>query len=184
MKTAWDQDAYLAALCFAAEAHRGQTVPGSDGLPYLVHLASVAMEVMGALQHEAVKHPTRAVLCALLHDTIEDTAVTHAEVHAAFGPEVADGVLALSKDAALPKAARMEDSLARIRRLAPEIWMVKLADRITNLQEPPAHWTHEKRRRYWEEAGRIRDALGDASAYLRARIEAKMATYTQYLEED
>ncbi len=183
MKTPWDQDTYLAALRFAAEAHRGQTVPGTDGLPYLVHLASVAMEVMGALQHEAVAHPTRAVICALLHDTIEDTEVTHGEVSAAFGPEVADGVLALSKDARLPKVDRMQDSLDRIRRLAPEVWMVKLADRITNLQPPPAHWTHEKRRRYWEEAGRIRDALGDASAYLSARIEAKMATYTQYFEE-
>jgi (p)ppGpp synthase/HD superfamily hydrolase len=41
----WSQDRYNAALRFAAEAHRAQTVPGTD-LPYLMHLASVAMETI------------------------------------------------------------------------------------------------------------------------------------------
>jgi len=183
MSTPWNQDAYLSALRFAAEAHRGQTVPGTDGLPYLMHLTSVAMEVMGALQHEAVDAPTLAVVCALLHDCIEDTETTYEQVADVFETPVADGVLALSKDAALPKAERMADSLERIRTQPPEVWMVKLADRITNLQAPPAHWSMEKRRKYWREAGQIRDALGASSAYLRGRLEAKMAKYTAYLEE-
>ena len=184
MSTPWNQDAYLSALRFAAEAHRGQTVPGTDGLPYLMHLTSVAMEVMGALQHETVNAPTLAVVCALLHDCIEDTQTTYGQVAETFDEKVADGVLALSKDDKLPKNERMSDSLQRIRAQAPEVWMVKLADRITNLQAPPDHWSMEKRRKYWREAGQIRDALGDSSAYLRARIEAKMAKYTVYLEDE
>jgi len=184
MSTPWNQDAYLSALRFAAEAHRGQTVPGTDGLPYLMHLTSVAMEVMGALQHETVSAPTLAVVCALLHDCIEDTDTTYDQVVEAFEKPVADGVLALSKDDALPKIERMTDSLQRIRAQPHEVWMVKLADRITNLQAPPAHWSMEKRRRYWREAGQIRDALGASSAYLRGRLEAKMTKYTVYIEEE
>ncbi len=184
MNTQWNQDAYLAALRFAAEAHRGQTVPGTDGLPYLMHLTSVAMEVMGALQVETVENPTLAVTCALLHDCIEDTPVTYDEVAADFGTAVADGVLALSKDDALPKPERMRNSLRRIRTQPHEVWMVKLADRITNLQRPPARWTTEKRRKYWQEAGLIRDELGEASAYLRTRIETKMNDYIPFLDGD
>jgi len=47
------------------------------------------------------------------------------------------GVSALSKDEAVPKEKELEDSLHRIREQPAEILMVKLADRITNLQPPP-----------------------------------------------
>ncbi len=184
MSASWDQDVYLEALRFAAEAHRGQTVPGTEGLPYLLHLTSVAMEVMGALQHEAVQAPDLAVTCALLHDTIEDTQVTYEQVSQQFGTAVAEGVSALSKNEALPKPERMQDSLTRIRTQPREVWMVKLADRITNLQRPPAKWSAEKRLKYWKEASMIRDALGSSSDYLRARIDQKIARYTQYLKDE
>jgi (p)ppGpp synthase/HD superfamily hydrolase len=55
--------------------------------------------------------------------------------------------------------------------------MVKLADRITNLEPPPDTWSHDKRRAYLDEAALIRDALGEASAHLARRLEAKMADY-------
>src|SRR5262245_9451528 len=131
----WSPDKYLHALRFAAERHQGQTVPGS-GLPYVTHLAAVAAEVCCAVARESVAEPDLAVQCALLHDTLEDTATSFAEVEQAFGVQVASGVLALTKDAKLPKAERMADSLRRIREQPREVWMVKLADRITNLQKP------------------------------------------------
>ncbi len=48
----WTPEGYLEALRFAAEAHAGQTVPGTN-LPYLLHVTSVAMEVIAALRTEA-----------------------------------------------------------------------------------------------------------------------------------
>ena len=48
MKESWPDTSFNKALTFAAAAHQGQTMPGSD-LPYLVHLSRVAMEVMIAL---------------------------------------------------------------------------------------------------------------------------------------
>jgi len=172
-------DRYVAALRFAAERHAGQKVPGSE-LPYLVHVVSVAAEVIAAGDVRESESEL-AVLCALLHDTIEDTGTTHAEVAAAFGAAVADGVQALSKDAALPKEQRMADSLRRIRAQPQAVWAVKVADRITNLSEPPASWSTEKRRAYLEEARQIADALRGASAALDARIAQRIAGYARYL---
>jgi (p)ppGpp synthase/HD superfamily hydrolase len=166
----FSQDRYLAALHFAADRHHGQLVPSSER-PYVVHVVAVAMEVIAAGGDDL------AVQCALLHDTIEDTATTYEDVASAFGAAVADGVRALSKDDRLPKAERMADSLRRIRLQPPAIWMVKLADRVTNLQPAPAHWDAEKRTRYRDEAIQIADALAGASAALDARIRAKIAAY-------
>ena len=181
--TSWSPDTYLAAYRFAAEAHRGQVVPGTDGLPYLMHISLVAMEVMGALQAERFDEPDLAIQCALLHDTIEDTDVTYERVSDLFGRAVADGVRALSKDATLAKDERMADSLRRIQTQPRAVWIVKLADRITNLQPPPAHWTIAKRAKYRDQARDIRAALGPASPYLSARIDDKIVAYQAHLLE-
>jgi (p)ppGpp synthase/HD superfamily hydrolase len=179
----WSPDLYLDALRFAGERHAGQTMPGS-ALPYIVHVASVAAEIMGALAREgaSVARPDLAIACALLHDTVEDTATTADELAARFGADVAAGVRALSKDDALPKSERMTDSLARIRAQPREVWMVKLADRIVNMGAPPAFWDGEKRRAYQIEARRILAALGQASPYLAARLAARIDAYGEHLQ--
>ena len=175
----WSQDTYTAAYRFAAKAHRGQTYPGTD-LPYLMHLSFVAMEVMAALTVEPDHDGSLAVQCALLHDTIEDTEVTYDLVAQAFGVAVAQGVLALSKDPSVAKAEKMQDSLDRIRQQPPEVWMVKLADRITNLSVPPAYWTESKIVSYRQEAIQIHRALHTASKYLGARLLSRIEAYRQY----
>ncbi len=176
----FDQDRWIAAWRFAAKAHLGQLFPGTD-MPYIVHLGMVAMEVKAALAPEPHWNGDLAVLCALLHDTVEDTAVTEMQLASHFGAGVAAGVLALTKNEALPKAEQMPDSLRRIREQPREVWIVKLADRITNLQRPPAHWPVPKARRYRDEAITIRDALGDASPFLRLRMERKLAAYERFI---
>ncbi len=180
----WSPDTYTKAWNFASDAHRGQWVPGTKR-PYINHLGNVAMEVMVAISATPmVQQPNLAVQCALLHDTIEDTAVTHGIVEATFGLEVAAGVLALSKNSTLPKAEQMADSLARIRQQPREVWMVKLADRISNLQPPPRHWSQEKIVRYGAEAQVILAALGEANEWLSQRMEEKIAAYRAYGEPD
>lgn len=169
-------DLYVAALHFAAERHAHQKVPDSE-LPYIVHVTSVAAEVIAALGARPVASADLAVTCALLHDTLEDTPTSYAEVERRFGRAVADGVQALSKDAALPKPERLADSLRRIRAQPHEIWVVKLADRIVNLQPPPASWSVEKRAMYRADAQIIADALGAASPQLDLRIREKIAAY-------
>ena len=152
---------YNKALEFAATAHQGQKVPGSDW-PYLVHLGRVAMEIMIAMQTEQDLDYNLAVQCALLHDTLEDTDVSKQDIVREFGPKVAEGVAALTKDKSIPKSEAMADSLARIKLQPHEIWMVKMADRISNLGPPPKHWDKNKIKAYMEEARVIHGALKDA----------------------
>ena len=63
-----------------------------------------------------------------------------------------------------------------------EIWMVKLADRITNLQPPPGHWDNDKKKKYLEQAGLIHDELKGASEYLSTRVKEKIQKYQTYID--
>ena len=178
----WNPDQTIKAWNFASAAHQGQHIPGID-LPYITHVGNVTMEAMAALaQSQAVERPDLLVQCALLHDVIEDTDATYQVVEAEFGPAVAEGVLALSKDKRLPtKKAQMKDSIARIKEQPPEIWMVKLADRITNLQPPPPYWDNDKIKNYRAEATLILQELGQASQYLADRLAQKIADYEAFI---
>lgn len=171
----FSQDSFVRTLHWAARAHGDQRTP--HGLPYVVHLTSVAMEVAAALRIEPGSDEDLAIACALLHDVLEDTPTPRTELLAAFGPRVASGVDALTKDALLPKAQAMRDSLARIQAQPKEIAMVKLADRITNLAPPPPHWTSDKITAYRAEAVLIADTIGLASNALHARLLARIERY-------
>lgn len=180
----WSRDKYFKALKFVAEAHEGQLIPGTD-MPYVVHVSLVAMEIIAALAEEPVEKPNLAMQCALLHDCLEDTYIVYDEIVSQFGRYVADGVLALSKDGAVGisedelerERQQLEDSLERIKRLPKEIWMVKLADRVTNLQFSPVHWDDEKIERYKQGAELIHEELAEASAYLGERLRIKIDSY-------
>jgi (p)ppGpp synthase/HD superfamily hydrolase len=171
-----DPDGYARALAFAAAAHGAQTVPG-NGLPYVVHLAMVAHEVATAVAAEPGLAGAVAVPVALLHDTLEDTAVTEAELTRAFGARITAGVRALTKDASLAKELRLADSLARLAACEPSVQVVKLADRTVNLLPPPAHWSEAKVQGYRAEASEILRVLGGASAHQAARLAARIARY-------
>lgn len=179
--TIWDQDVYIKAWNYASSVHNGQLVPGTT-IPYINHIANVAMEAMAAIaSDQTINAPDLLIQCALLHDVIEDTATTYDEVVSEFGTDVADGVLALSKDSNLPgKTEQMKDSLNRIKQQPVEIWMVKLSDRITNLQPPPKHWNKEKINAYREEANLILEHLGSANNFLAVRLKTKIAEYEYY----
>ena len=174
--SAWSQDRYIEAYRFAAQAHQGQIMTGSH-FPYLWHISVVSMEVMAAVGREPDCDADLAVVCAVLHDVVEDTTVTIDEIQDSFGVRVADGVLALTKDPELPHSLRLRNSLDRIRLQPREIWMVKLADRITNLQPPPPQWGPDKVAAYRADAVLIHDELGSASRFLAERLFAKIASY-------
>jgi len=147
------------AWLLATKLHHGQMYggakPGED-VDYINHIGSVVFEVMNAFAHEKNMDVDLAVLCAILHDSVEDTVFTYEEVNKHFGKSVADGVMALTKNETLKggKRLKMEDSLKRIKQQPKEVWMVKLADRIVNLSSAPYYWNIEKKKAYQEE-GRL-----------------------------
>lgn len=167
---------------FAAKAHGDQKVPGTE-LPYLTHIGNVMQEVMAACENSYVEQPDLAVQCAILHDVIEDTPTAVDNVEALFGPQVTAGVLALTKYKSMPtKQEQMVDSLNRIQKQPHEVWMVKMADRISNLRQPPAHWSVEKSAAYRAEAQLIWDALHEANDYLADRLADKIEAYQRWLK--
>ena len=167
---------WLDAWRFAAEAHNTQKVPDAD-LPYLHHLGRVAFVVLEANQSDPIPDIDLAVICAILHDCVEDQNVDHRDLVSHFGKSIADGVLALSKDQNIPKSEAMTDSLARIKKQPLSVWCVKLADRISNLQKPPPHWSSEKCLTYRAEAMQILDALGSANQRLASWLLSSIETY-------
>jgi len=177
------QDSYQKAIKFATAKHqlKQQKVKGTD-LPYVVHLANVAMEVLMAASNTKDFNLNYAIQMALLHDTIEDTATTYQEIQENFGLDIAIGVLALTKNEELPKEQQIQDSLNRIKKSPHEVWSVKLADRITNLQPPPEEWSTEKRIVYQQDARLILEELRDGNAYLAKRLQAKIQEYWDYMK--
>lgn len=179
----FSQEKYLKALNFAARAHGEQKTP--HGVPYLSHLSAVAMEVMHACLASKMeeKKMDTAIAVALLHDTIEDTEVTYDELYTVFGIEVAEAVDALSKDKTLiTKKEQMADSMNKLLTQPYEIQMVKLADRITNMQKPPESWDSEKIYKYFNEAKFILSCLKNSNAYLSQRLGEKINAYRVYIK--
>lgn len=139
------------------------------------------MEIMIASFNTDIFNLGLAVQVALLHDTLEDTATIFSELESRFGIEVVTAVSALTKNNNLPKEQTMADSLARIKEMQSEVWAVKLADRITNLQPPPADWDNGRKIAYREEARLILTELKKGNNYLARRLETKIEEYQIYI---
>lgn len=174
---------YQKAIVFAAKKHAdiNQLIPGTN-LPYVVHLSNVAMEILIAAQNTEKFDIEFAVQVALLHDVLEDTESNFDELVNVFGREIAQAVLALTKDSQISKEKRMNDSLIRIKEMRKEVWAVKLADRITNLQTPPEHWSLEKIIEYQKQAVAIHNFLKDGNEYLEKRLYDKTLDYLKYCD--
>ena len=176
------QEIYQKAMRFAGEANSTKIVPGTKA-NYLLHISNVVMEVIMAHKFADTFDIGLAVQMAILHDSIEDTDLTYQDIANEFGSPVADGVMALTKDDSLAtKADKMRDSLDRIKSCKyVECSIVKLADRITNLQEPPAFWDSKKRAKYHKEAQLINNELAGSNSYLNDRLNDKIIQYKKWL---
>ncbi|MCH9741009.1 MAG: HD domain-containing protein [Epsilonproteobacteria bacterium] len=176
-----NQDNIIKAWFFASEAHKEQKYPGNN-LPYLTHIGNVMMEVISISY--TVENIELAISCAILHDTIEDTNVTYNQLVENFSVEIANGVLALTKNEKLEtKHEKILDSLERIKMQPKEVWIVKMADRVSNLREPPHYWTVEKRRTYRHEAQIILEHLSLANELMAKRLKDKIEEYRKYIDE-
>ncbi len=120
------------AYAFAARAHTGQFRKGAGQVPYINHPCAVAALVDKAGSSEA------AIMAAVLHDVVEDTSVTLAEIESAFGAEVAGLVDALTDTPemeALTDGVRKTMQAEKITHAPVAAKLVKLADQTNNLQD-------------------------------------------------
>jgi guanosine-3',5'-bis(diphosphate) 3'-pyrophosphohydrolase len=123
-----------------------------------------------------------AVQIALLHDTIEDGVnINYDVIKNEFGEQIAKGVLALTKNENLKdKKSKMSDSINRILKEPKEVAIVKIADRVTNLQTPPKTWSIEKVNNYYSEAKDLAEKLMGNNDYLDKRINSQINIYEGY----
>src|SRR5713226_1437291 len=136
------------AYVYAMKAHGSQKRASGD--PYF----SQPLEVAAILTD--LKLDDATIAAALLHDTIEDTPVTRAEIDQLFGPDIGtlvDGLTKLKKlDLVTKQAAQAENLRKLLLAIADDVrvLLVKLADRLHNMRTldfvPP-----EARRRIAEE---------------------------------
>jgi len=123
----------------AQAAHLGQM--RDEGPPYIVHPIRVAV----CLVDELGLNSTKLICAALLHDVIEDSAVTREDISEWFNDEIAEIVWLLTK----LQEVSLREYLARIEEArdtgAP---IVKLCDRLDNLRSVIHTPRLEKKRRY------------------------------------
>ncbi len=142
----------LRALVFAADKHRHQKRKGAEASPYINHLIAVA-----AVLAEAGVVDETLLVAAILHDTIEDTKTTYAELEGAFGPDIASLVREVTDHKSLDKAIRKQLQIENAGGLSDLAKQLTIADKISNIRDtthfPPADWPLERRREYlgWAE---------------------------------
>ncbi|MBO3056571.1 bifunctional (p)ppGpp synthetase/guanosine-3',5'-bis(diphosphate) 3'-pyrophosphohydrolase [Burkholderia pseudomallei] len=140
----------VAAIAFAADKHRNQRRKDHEASPYINHPIALA----NVLANEAGLEDERVLLAAVLHDTIEDTETTEQELVRLFGKEVADIVMEVTDDKALPKAERKRLQIEHAPHISRRAKLVKLADKICNLRDiaksPPTDWSVERKQEYFD----------------------------------
>src|ERR1700756_49531 len=143
-----NEDLLNRAYVYAMKAHGAQTRASGD--PYISHPLEVAAILTDLKLDDAT------IAAALLHDTIEDTDATRAEIDKLFGPEIGrlvEGLTKLKKLALVTKEAKQAENLRKLLLAIADdvrVLLVKLADRLHNMRTlefvPP-----ESRRRIAQE---------------------------------
>jgi GTP diphosphokinase / guanosine-3',5'-bis(diphosphate) 3'-diphosphatase len=157
------------AILFAARAHSGQSRK-DNRTPYINH----PLEVMHLLLHEAEITDTEILMAAVLHDVIEDTAITGTEIEERFGKRVAVIVLELTDDKMLSKENRKRQQLEGIDLLSWEAKLIRIGDKICNVHDmlyrPPGEWSLERRRDYVEWAEAVVKKMPEVNQVLQKRF--------------
>ena len=171
-----DTTLILRAAEFAALKHRNQRRKDADALPYINHPLALAR----LLAEDGGVTDAVTLCAALLHDTIEDTATTHAELQAAFGAQIAAVVGEVTDDKTLPKAERKYLQIEHAAHISDRAKRVKLADKICNLRDmavaPPKDWPLAQRREYFDWAKSVIDRLRGIDAPLEALFDQAYVT--------
>jgi GTP pyrophosphokinase len=127
-----DLDVLERAYAFSAQSHKGQQ--RASGEPYLSHPLEVASLLVN------FKMDVTTVTAGLLHDVLEDTKATKADLEREFGGEIAELVDGVTKIGKLAFSSREERQAENFRKMLVamardlRVLMIKLADRLHNMR--------------------------------------------------
>ncbi|MBZ5858172.1 RelA/SpoT family protein [Flavihumibacter profundi] len=127
-----DKELVRVAFEMAADAHK--TMRRKSGEPYILHPLAVARICV-----EEIGLWVRSTICALLHDTVEDTDITLDDVERNFGSEIARIVDGLTKIANVidVNASQQAENFKKILLTLtddPRVILIKLSDRLHNMR--------------------------------------------------
>jgi guanosine-3',5'-bis(diphosphate) 3'-pyrophosphohydrolase len=138
-----DRELLMRAYRYSARAHTGQK--RRSGEDYVVHCVQVA-RILADLQLDST-----TIAAGLIHDVVEDTAITVPDVEREFGPEIAQIVDGLTKIGNLPFTSKEERQAETYRKLLlsvardARVIIIKLADRLHNMRT--LDWMPEDKKR-------------------------------------
>ncbi len=128
-----DRELMRLAFEMAVEAHK--TMRRKSGEPYILHPLAVAMICV-----EEIGLGVRSSICALLHDTVEDTEITLEDVQRNFGTEITrivDGLTKISNAIDTSSTSQQAENFKKILLTLtddPRVILIKLADRLHNMR--------------------------------------------------
>ncbi|WP_276485311.1 RelA/SpoT family protein [Paraflavitalea pollutisoli] len=127
-----DKELLRHAFEMAADAHK--TMRRKSGEPYILHPLAVAR-----IGVEEIGLGVRSSICALLHDTVEDTDITLEDIEREFGSEIArivDGLTKISNviDVNLSQQAENFKKILLTLTDDPRVILIKLSDRLHNMR--------------------------------------------------
>jgi guanosine-3',5'-bis(diphosphate) 3'-pyrophosphohydrolase len=170
----------LKAYKFSETAHAGQK--RHSGEDFVVHCVEVA-KILADLQLDSV-----TVASGLIHDVVEDTSITVADVEREFGREVAQIVDGLTKIGNLPMNSAQDRQVENYRKLLlsiakdARVIIIKLADRLHNMRT--LDWlAPEKQRRIAQETMDLYAPLAHRFGMAKMRWELEDLAF-KYLEPD
>lgn len=146
------------AVSFACRAHAGAVRKGTD-IPYVVHPIEVMKIVCGLTKDEEVR------AAAVLHDTVEDTPVTKAELEELFGERIAELVASESenKREGTPEEEtwriRKGETLEHLERASIDAKIICLGDKLANMRDIARDY-EEKGDELWERFNAPEDGKG------------------------
>ena len=127
-----DRKLIRTAFEISAEAHK--SMRRKSGEPYILHPLAVARICV-----EEIGLGVRSTICALLHDTVEDTDITLEDVQREFGHEISkivDGLTKISNVIDVNASQQAENFKKILLTLTddPRVILIKLADRLHNMR--------------------------------------------------
>ncbi|MBF8270137.1 MAG: Metal dependent phosphohydrolase [Gammaproteobacteria bacterium] len=163
------------ALAFAARRHRDQRRKDVQATPYINH----PIELAELLINDGEITDVNVIAAAILHDTVEDTETTIAELENMFGSAIAGIVGEVTDDKSLSKAERKRLQIEHAATRSDAAKLVKLADKICNLRDmlsfPPADWPQERIRAYFDWAHAVIQQVRGVHPQLERLFDAEYA---------
>ena len=172
-----DTDMLDAAYVLAMQAHGQQTRENGD--PYITHPLAVADILAG------YRLDTASIVTALLHDVIEDTPITLAEVEQRFGPSIGglvDGVTKLTRlELQSDRTKQAENFRKLVLAMSKDIrvLLVKLADRLHNMRTLHYVQNVERRKRTARETLEIYAPLAERIGMDALKTELQTLAFAQ-----